>query len=228
MTISIMGCSTLAKKKLHQASSQEDKVEIPANTEETLVYKKDDVIYYKGGVSAEANQKVRNLIDSKTHRLFINSEGGDILLGMELGDLVYHNQLDVEVGDFCFSSCANYVFVAGKTKWIHEKSQIGWHGGAYQVMDFTNDPSMQSAYEAYIKPAQQKETAFFQKIGVKQVSTTYGQHAQFDKYSDCVGWTYSLKAMSQLGITNVYLLDKVWHPSGSFQGKCIFEVTETK
>ncbi|MGX9608655.1 hypothetical protein [Acinetobacter sp. T63] len=49
---------------------------------------------------------------------------------MDLGDLVYVHQLNVEVGQYCFSSCANYVFPAGKVKYLNWCSQLGWHGGA--------------------------------------------------------------------------------------------------
>ena len=51
--------------------------------------------------------------------LKVTSSGGDITLGMELGEWVFRNGLDVEVVDHCFSSCANYVFTAGKAKYLN-------------------------------------------------------------------------------------------------------------
>ncbi len=46
-----------------------------------------------------------------------------------LGEWVFANKIDIEVNDYCLSSCANYVFTAGKNKYISNKAIIGFHGG---------------------------------------------------------------------------------------------------
>ena len=114
--------------------------------------------------------------------------------------------LNVEVGAHCFSSCANYVFPAGKRKILRRHSLLGWHGGALQPMQF-DDPKMQAGYEAYVTQARQREAAYFQKIGVQQQSTVYGQRDEFKAHADCVGWDYSPAAMAALGMRRIELAE---------------------
>ena len=39
---------------------------------------------------------------------------------------------DVEIVDYCVSSCANYVFVAARTKRVLPGGAVAWHGNALQ------------------------------------------------------------------------------------------------
>lgn len=189
----------------------------------STVSKKDNEIIYIGSLTAEANEKVRGLIDDETKTLRISSVGGDINLGMDLGDLVFSHNLNVEILDYCFSSCANYVFPAGRTKFINKRSMLGWHGGAFQKMEFT-DAEMRKLYLEYSGPAQSRETSFFDKIGVSGAITTIGQHDQYSAYAQCAGWTYSLDMLAALGVRNIILLDGIWSPATHFNGKCIFQI----
>lgn len=60
----------------------------------------------------------------------MDSGGGITTVGMALGRFIYDNDMDVKITNFCFSSCANYIFPAGKTKYIGKNAVIGWHGDA--------------------------------------------------------------------------------------------------
>ena len=66
------------------------------------------MLVYRGSLSSEANKRVFELYDKaivKPQLLRITSEGGDVNLGMDLGEWIFRNQLDVEIVDHCFSSC---------------------------------------------------------------------------------------------------------------------------
>ncbi|WP_168416686.1 hypothetical protein [Acinetobacter indicus] len=99
---------------------------------ETEVTVQENVLIYTGPLSQDANTRAAALLKQfpQVQTLKITSQGGEIGLGMDLGDQVYAHQLNVEVGQYCFSSCANYVFPAGKVKYLNWRSQLGWHGGA--------------------------------------------------------------------------------------------------
>lgn len=60
------------------------------------------------------------------------SGGGDGLSALALGILIHRHNWDVEVVDHCASSCANFIFPAGKTKYLHQHSLLLFHGGPYQ------------------------------------------------------------------------------------------------
>ena len=66
------------------------------------------------------------------------------------------------------------MFTAGKVKYLNLRSQLGWHGGSLQKMQFES-AEMEQMYQQYIAPMREKETAFFQKIKVQQSSTIAGQ-----------------------------------------------------
>lgn len=189
----------------------------------TRVYKDGDTIVYTGPLSDAANQQVAALLDARTATLRISSRGGEILLGMDLGELVFSHRLDVEVAEHCLSSCANYVFPAGRMKILGRHSQLGWHGGALQPMRF-DDARTQAAYEQYIGAARQREQAFFERIGVSPLSTVYGQREEFEAQRHCVGWDYSPAAMAALGMRDVVLPQGGWQPGRAFEGRCLFRV----
>ena len=67
-----------------------------------------------------------------TH-LQINSPGGDTRSGRELGKWVFDNRITLIVDEFCFSSCANYIFTAAPEKIIRPDAIVGWHGGEQQA-----------------------------------------------------------------------------------------------
>ncbi len=62
----------------------------------------------------------------------INSPGGDTDEGMLIGEWIFDHEIDVIVDEICFSSCANYIFTAGKNKIIEEDAIVGWHGSEQQ------------------------------------------------------------------------------------------------
>ncbi|PHV10556.1 ATP-dependent Clp protease proteolytic subunit [Chitinimonas sp. BJB300] len=63
--------------------------------------------------------------------LYIDSSGGDIADGMTLAEWVLEKKLNVKViGKGCFSSCANYVFPAGRRREIAKGAVVAWHGSA--------------------------------------------------------------------------------------------------
>lgn len=183
-------------------------------------------IIYDGPMAEEGVEKVKALYTDAIDRLVLNSPGGEINIGMDLGEWVFDKGLDVEVKGVAFSSAANYVFTAGRNKYLHKDSMLGWHGGVTQDND---NFFMELFMKKYLREGKEREAAFFEKIGVDQRSTVYGQRPEFDEYSEeqnYVGWTYSLEAMEQLGIKNVKLLDGQWTPSSEYNGKKIFTVTE--
>lgn len=198
--------------------------------DEPKVFSSGEKIFYSGDVSESGLKKVHDLSNANTTTLVINSRGGDIVPGMKLGELVFDKKWNVQVQDYCFSSCANYVFPAGSTKYLSKGSQLGWHGGATQQFSEEIVPKDKDDRERFIQMLTgliKLENEFFNKIKVNQLSTVYGQTA--DKHleilkahnSNCKGWSYSIDGLSAFGINNIVLIDGEWHPSPSYENSCI-------
>jgi len=87
------------------------------------------VAYYRGSISAEQNQRLLEVVQGKVvKRLVITSSGGEVEAGITLGLWVFNHRLNVEIREYCLSSCANYVFPAGHHKFIDAGAVVAWHG----------------------------------------------------------------------------------------------------
>lgn len=85
--------------------------------------------HYTGPISAVQNQRLFAAVRGKAvNRLVITSTGGEVEAGIALGLWVFRQRLDVEVSEYCLSSCANYVFPAGHHKSIGAGAIVAWHG----------------------------------------------------------------------------------------------------
>lgn len=96
----------------------------------------DETAFYSGEISQENNQRFfKHLNSRKIHHLIITSPGGEVEAGIQLGRWVYDNRIDVEVREYCLSSCANYVFPAGKRKQINAGAIVAWHGNYIHLQE---------------------------------------------------------------------------------------------
>ncbi|MGL4284014.1 hypothetical protein [Eubacterium aggregans] len=147
----------------------------PTGTEEENhvdVHVEGSSIVYNGPMVAEGIEQAKQLYSPNITRLVLNSPGGEINIGMDLGEWVYNHGLDVEIKNTAFLSAANYVFTAGRNKYLHKDSMVGWHSGVTQDND---NFFMKLLMKNYLEEGQTREKAFFEKIGVDQQSTIYGQ-----------------------------------------------------
>lgn len=194
-----------------------------------------EVIYYKGQITAQNNKQIVQLYQqakSKPKRLAIQSGGGNIDLGMDLADFVQQKQLDVEVADFCFSSCANYVFIAGKNKWLGDNAILGWHGNAASARWLDEDidamvknlegekrqqqwQKLRLHYDQVILKASQREALLYQKLGVDPSLLTIGLQPELRsvaKQQRYRGWTFNSSILNQLGVKSINPGKDNWQP----------------
>jgi hypothetical protein len=84
---------------------------------ETFVEARDCLVRYKA---------------SKKTFVVEDSLGGNGPAALALAILIHRHNWDVEVVGLCASSCANYIFPAGKTKYLTSQSLPVFHGGPRQ------------------------------------------------------------------------------------------------
>ncbi len=135
--------------------------------------------------------------------LRVSSAGGKTDEGIKLGHWIFEHGIDVVVDGLCFSSCANYVFTAGRNKTITAGSIVGWHGSEQQDehlargLGLTVEELLTRQYDELVavgvetasperrkrfvevalsgKPAGvREEQAFLEKIGVSVDALVYG------------------------------------------------------
>lgn len=180
----------------------------------------DNELIYTGAIDVQGFKKLKLLYEIarvKPSVLVITSGGGKSGAGMDMGFWVYENKLDVEIPYFCASSCANFIFTAGKKKILGRNALLMWHGGSHQPNLFSqienisnnlpNKGSYQASYAKDIKCTLGKtkeeckrifekglyvgkfeESLFFYTLGLDQNIPYYGQLPHYTSKIDVTSY----------------------------------------
>jgi hypothetical protein len=194
----------------HQAIAQVSPVSVAPD-----IQTHGEVIYYVGALNQDGTKAVTPLITSRQYKtLHIRSPGGDILAAMAFGVLIYDHELNVVVNKQCGSSCANYIFPAGKHKKIEPGSLVMWHGDARQRSFLDELRKLEAKAEndglQHLTSAEQSrlqhrrhsiatQDAFYKKIGIDGSIARIGQEIDFPVKQ----WVMPAKNMAEFGITHV-------------------------
>ncbi|MEW7851106.1 hypothetical protein AB2N08_20655 [Massilia aurea] len=200
---------------------------LAADGETTQVFYSNGQLEYIGSVDSGANQRLFALYETlatKPTTLSIRSLGGDVNPGMELGAWVHAHKLNVKVMEFCFSSCANYVFPAAVKKTVSNFAMVGYHGGPGGPLKIELDDALSAAErQAFMDDIEKlrarngrHEAEYFKKIGVRTDLSTLGQGDQYkpyyDQHPEAQGWTYSLDDFARLGVRDINVINPPWKP----------------
>ncbi len=189
---------------------------------DVMVSRQGTQIWYRGELTAQGMWAVNQLSKGRPiETLVVTSSGGEINIGMDLGDWVLERGASVVVGEFCLSSCANYVFPAGWQKTILPGALVAWHGSARQqdlpdqlarVVDdqikslalggeskIQERNRRQQEVSDYLKKSIARQDAFFEKLGVEEYITRVGN----ERYGINGFYCLSSDDMARFGITNV-------------------------
>lgn len=212
-----------------------------------------ETLVYRGEITFEDNATAFELYRRsviKPTRIEITSLGGGINAGLQLGEWIVANQLAVRVPRYCVSACANYIFVAGKTKYLGATAYLVWHGGAYQPgladilkananreivrrLSVTDQATARAQkyqeIDGYMEFIQHRETAYFDALNIDPRITTLGQIepyvSRFPQGIAFSGWDYSIEDMAKMGVLNVFIEGEQWVPSAASRGVRIHRLT---
>lgn len=185
------------------------------SVERATVVMEGSTVVMEGGLDDGFYERFLSLVRGQDHEvttLRVNSGGGFAHEGIKLGTWIIENDVDVVVDGLCFSSCANYIFTAGRNKTILADSMVGWHGSVQQDehmargLGMTIEEILGSGYDEHAakrgdtpspegrelfveeflawRPAiVAEEQAFLEKVGVSVDALVYGLLPdQFDDF----------------------------------------------
>ena len=96
-----------------------------------------DTITLTGDINSDSFIEARDCLvrSQAAKKTFVvkASGGGDAFAALAIGILIHRHHWDVEVVDVCASACANWIFPAGKTKYLNRNSMLLFHGGPHQA-----------------------------------------------------------------------------------------------
>ena len=194
-----------------------------------------DRLFYRGEITRAQNQKAQQLFfqaKGKLQRLVIQSGGGDVEAGMDLAEWMLEHKLDVVIDKLCFSSCANYVFIAGNNKHIEPKAILGWHGNAASAKWLDQDidamlpelkgnrsadkwQQLRRHYDEVIQRAAARETKLYKRLGVDPTLLTIGLLPELKAVAlkqKARGWTMSIALVQAKGVKNIRTTAQQWQP----------------
>jgi hypothetical protein len=170
----------------------------------------DGVLLIQGKLDRDMLAEFRRVIaaaDLRGVRVRLRSPGGDIHAGMAMGREIHRRQLDVEVDVHCISACANYLFTAGRNKYVRSPRHVQFHGGALQpnfvegalalvgqdrqavsgeglppeseLRRLRDLYGLAAGYPFNAAAPILAEKAFFDEIGVSPLTPVYGQYGDY-------------------------------------------------
>lgn len=173
-----------------------------------------EIVEYIGSLNELGSKSMISLIKTGKYKsVHIDSRGGEILSAMELGAAIHEKKLDVVVKNLCNSSCANYIFPAGKNKKISNGALVIWHGDARQKNflniinalrakeldakdEITNDEKNQLRA---LEKAVAIQDSFYKSLGINGGIARIGQEIDIP----VAQWTLTVEAMQKFGINNI-------------------------
>ncbi|MGB5473448.1 MAG: hypothetical protein WBQ78_08215 [Gammaproteobacteria bacterium] len=175
-----------------------------------------ETVYYTGPIAAIQNQELFGLVSGRAvNRLMITSAGGEVEAGIALGLWIHESGIDVEVPEYCLSSCANYVFPAGKHKTIHPGAVVAWHGNYNHLVrtglwqdDIAgrmerlgeDDATARQHVRTQAERLAHLERDFFERIGVDEYLCWIGKQPP---YKVTNYYFLSARDMARFGVTKV-------------------------
>jgi len=121
-----------AKAAVACAPVQPDKsVPLGGTTMNPAVFKVIDgaILCVKGTFYYDSPQRIRAIPNPAAIKMMVSDSGGGIVLpAIQLAELAERHGWLVVVSNNCYSSCANYVFLADTEKIVLPNSFVSWHG----------------------------------------------------------------------------------------------------
>lgn len=140
-----------------------------------------DTLTFKGAIESSDLEKFKTAFSPEIKKIIVDSGGGDAEVGLSIGEIISNADVSIEVQGICVSSCANYLFTAGKHK-ILNQGIVGYHGNMTALLnsmskeEFLNqmkkygasDEQANEVYSHFISEVLPRENSFFAKLGISQ------------------------------------------------------------
>lgn len=96
---------------------------------EPAIRREGDIIHVSGFISRDAADGFRAALATPARAVHLESPGGDVDAAIAMAGAIRDAGLPVVVTGLCLSSCANYLFAAGRTRTIQPGGLVCVHGG---------------------------------------------------------------------------------------------------
>lgn len=163
-----------------------------------------DEITYRGDFIPDSAQRVLAVAGSHpVRRLRIWSGGGEVGGAIDTARWVHRNGIDVIVDGPCLSSCANYIFPAGREKYIVGEGYVAWHGNLqHRLYQDAHGLRKLEGEQALFAPFAARERAFYADMGLNGYIAWFGKMAPYHTWNF---YFLSQADMEYFGLTNLHV-----------------------
>jgi hypothetical protein len=136
----------------------------------------EDVIRIDGEIDAESYADFKRVADGGYRKVILRSGGGFPLVALKIAEEIAGRDVDVEIDGYCFSSCANYLALAGRRLIVPCGSVIGWHGspsmktedGVREEHRIKGYPAeLTATYLQWLDEFRVREQSFYRRVNVR-------------------------------------------------------------
>jgi hypothetical protein len=132
------------------------------------VFVRDGTLYLRGELNEEQAGRFFSVINDSVARIEITSFGGLGDPAIAIGSEIRRRHLPVIVDKYCFSACAQYVFLAAESRLVNELSLVAFHHTASSISSFSFAPEDETVKRWYAKNAA-TEQAFYRSADINEI-----------------------------------------------------------
>lgn len=164
-----------------------------------------NVICIRGPITEGMSEQFSELaskMNPKYARIF--SDGGLMHAGLDMADTIETLSIDVIVGDRCFSSCAQFLFIGGNAKYLLPNSILAFHGGP--IPDSRIDSAdISDDQKSILRRLQHRFREFYRTRGISMDMVTKPPpriQEQIDAGA-VVFWTWTATELTEFGVDGI-------------------------
>jgi hypothetical protein len=167
-----------------------------------------DTLEFDGEIWAGTETAFLEIVTPETRRVVVRSGGGDSFVALTVANYIFEHQLDLEVRDYCYSSCANYWFTAAHMKIVPKGVAVGFHGDPHSSLQ------LQRRIGEHIAEREMREMesfnvlaqTFYKRIGLNPA--IFSRSVEFTQANFVNLWAPSPKELECAGVKNL----EMWFP----------------
>lgn len=185
-------------------------------------------LYYDGKIIAGSAAALQRQLDMRrVEKISFNSIGGDVSEAMAMGRDIHKRKMDIEVRNVCASACANYLFPAGRNKFITQNTYLLWHGSLHSpaaeiALESASPGQTKEALlnTAEFKALKEQEAQFYQLIGVSsRLAWCPQQRADYREAFPEKWFSWSAANLARFGVSHVSFATSAARWQSTMSGK---------
>jgi hypothetical protein len=163
-----------------------------------------DTLEFDGAIWPGSETAFFEIVTPEIKRLVVRSGGGDSNIALQIAEYIHQQQLDLEVRDYCYSSCANYWFTAANKKTVPRSAAVGFHGDPFTTAQYVQTTDQKTLniveqFDVLAKP-------FYKEIGLNPA--LFPHSLAFTNSNQVNLWAPSPKELKCAGVNNL----EMWFP----------------